>query len=151
MVEYIWKDGARVKWLDAQTVGEHLDRLQQHEEGLTPDVVVQDARRRQSPLHGAFEWDDAAAAHQHRLETARSLIRSVSITFQGDVDTTPKVVRAFLHTGDAYEPTVVVLSSVEKRSIVVTAALSEFNAVRRKYHALTELAAVYAALDEAAA
>lgn len=46
---------------------------------LTPQNVVADARNRNSPLHDIFEWDDAKAADQYRLEQARELIRSVKI------------------------------------------------------------------------
>lgn len=46
---------------------------------LTADLVVKDAEDDTSPLHKYFEWDDKKAAHQHRLDTARALIRSVEI------------------------------------------------------------------------
>jgi hypothetical protein len=46
---------------------------------LTPEAVVEDARDSRSPLHSQFEWDDAKAAHHHRLDRARELIRSVRV------------------------------------------------------------------------
>ena len=49
---------------------------------LTPDEVVHIASDPESPLHEAFDWDDASAAHQYRLDQARSLIRSVKFEVQ---------------------------------------------------------------------
>lgn len=51
----------------------------QHGGTLTPAEVVADAQNPRSPLHEAFPWDDAQAAHEHRLQIARMLIRSVRI------------------------------------------------------------------------
>lgn len=46
---------------------------------LSPEHVVEEARSGDSPLHEFFEWDDTKAAHAHRLQQARTLIRSVKI------------------------------------------------------------------------
>jgi hypothetical protein len=46
---------------------------------LTASNVVETARDETSPLHSHFEWDDSAAAEEHRKEQARRLIRSVKI------------------------------------------------------------------------
>ena len=46
---------------------------------LTPELVVEAARDPASPLHSHFEWDDPKAAAAHRLDQARTLIRSVKI------------------------------------------------------------------------
>jgi len=46
---------------------------------LTPDAVVRDAKRKDSPLHACFEWDVKKAAAAHWIEQARDLITSISI------------------------------------------------------------------------
>lgn len=46
---------------------------------ITPDAVVERARDPQSVLHNEFEWDDALAAKQARLDRARELIREVRV------------------------------------------------------------------------
>lgn len=71
----------------------------EHDGRLTPDAVVEDARDAASPIHKYFEWDDSKAAHQHRLDTARSLIRSVEVkvtTFRRDAP-----VRAYVRDPEA--------------------------------------------------
>jgi len=45
---------------------------------VTPDAVVEAAKDEDSPLHAEFEWNDGAAAHQHRLAQARYLIREIT-------------------------------------------------------------------------
>lgn len=49
---------------------------------LTPSDVIADAEHEDSPLHKYFQWDDALAAFQYRLEQARFLIRSVRISYE---------------------------------------------------------------------
>jgi hypothetical protein len=49
---------------------------------INPTRVIEDARNPNSPLHTEFDWDDVTAAHQHRLETARGLIRFVKLSVQ---------------------------------------------------------------------
>lgn len=60
-----------------------IERLQQlaAENGgqLTPDAVVADAKKKASPLHRYFDWDDKVAAMKWRREQARQLIRSVRV------------------------------------------------------------------------
>lgn len=51
---------------------------------LTPDAVIADAKKKDSPLHGEFQWDLKKAAYQHWLDQARELIRSVQIVIQLD-------------------------------------------------------------------
>lgn len=53
-----------------------LDKLIELESNdkLDPETVVAEAADPSSPLRGSFEWDDSAAAHQHRLQQARHLI-----------------------------------------------------------------------------
>lgn len=62
---------------------EVIERLQQlaAENGgqLTPDAVVADAKKKTSPLHRYFDWDDKVAAMKWRREQARQLIRSVRV------------------------------------------------------------------------
>lgn len=57
---------------------QRLERIRQRNGGvLTPDGVVKDARDPKSPLHEHFTWDDSLAAHQYRLDQARTLIRII--------------------------------------------------------------------------
>lgn len=63
---------------------------------LLPESVVQAAVNPLHPLHNEFEWDDSTAAHQHRLNQARTLIRSVKVT----VTTEKRVVSTVFYVRD---------------------------------------------------
>jgi hypothetical protein len=53
--------------LDTRTAASLLDKL------------YVEAKKKTSPLHTVFEWDEKKAAHAYRIAQARSLIRSVKI------------------------------------------------------------------------
>ena len=69
---YGWKPGGRLSGGDVQDIGELIDHLRHGNEGerKLPHAVVKEARKKRSPLHQFFEWDDRAAAEQH-IEAAR--------------------------------------------------------------------------------
>lgn len=54
-------------------------QIRQKRGRLTPAIVVKEAESKSHPLHDEFDWDDASAAHKHRLEHAARLIRLVKI------------------------------------------------------------------------
>lgn len=56
-----------------------LQEILEAEGEVTPDLVIEDARDEESPLHGEFEWDVEKAAMEAWRATARRLIRSVSL------------------------------------------------------------------------
>jgi hypothetical protein len=61
--------------IDKKAVQEELAKLYASSGELKPSEVVEAASDPTSPLHLCFEWDDSAAAHEHRLWQARRLIR----------------------------------------------------------------------------
>jgi flavin-binding protein dodecin len=60
----------------AQRINDLADK---HDGRITAEMVVADARKKTSPLHGLFEWDIDKAAHQHWLDRARTIIRHVQV------------------------------------------------------------------------
>lgn len=73
-------------------IADRLARIAKHNGGiLTPDAVLEDAKSEASPLHEQFTWDDTEAAHQWRLEQARTLIRSVKVEIQTETKTVSTV------------------------------------------------------------
>lgn len=163
-----FRDGCHLSG-DAQTVGEHLEQIKARAKMLTPEIVLEDARKKKSPLHQFFEWDDSKAAEQHRLHQAGHLIRSVQVTFidveppeerQIEIDTipavpacAPKPVRAFLpvksDNGErSYVGTREAMGDPAMRRQVLERAHSELDSVARKYRELQELSDVFKALDQ---
>lgn len=58
---------------------------------LTPEAVIEAAEAAEHPWHDRFEWDDAKAGHQHRVEQARRLIRGVRVLVRTDTTTVSTV------------------------------------------------------------
>lgn len=150
---YKFKEGSRLPG-NAQIVGERLAQLESHGR-LTPKDVVADARPPTSPLHGLFEWDDAAAADQYRLQQAGHLIRSVTVVLDADeVAEEPRMIRAFfpVTSGDdarrQFVDTVRALSDAEIRGQILRQAHAELSALARKYRELRELSDVVQAIDK---
>lgn len=50
--------------------------------GLTPTMVVEEARPKSHPLHDRFEWDNRIAGDKWRETQASELIRSVRVSFE---------------------------------------------------------------------
>lgn len=58
---------------------------------LTAEAVLEDAKHKASPLHDYFDWDVQKAAHQHWVEQARQLIRSVRVVITTETRTVSTV------------------------------------------------------------
>lgn len=56
-----------------------LKRIYERDGKLRTTAVVSEAKKKTSPLHPEFEWDDSKAGEEYRLIQARQLIRSVRI------------------------------------------------------------------------
>jgi hypothetical protein len=67
----------------SEIIRAHLEKLAR-DGRLTPEQVLTDARKKTSPIHDAFEWDDSKAAEQFRLSQARHLIARVEVEFVRD-------------------------------------------------------------------
>ena len=150
-MNFAWKDNSRIK-LDPIKVGQELTRLQTQSGGFTPQAVVDAASDPSSPLHDGFEWDDAAAAAQHRLDQARYLIRMLVIV----EDRQHQPIRAFVSVtpaerGTIYQDIGTVFRDEYLRKQALDQARKELESFRRKYSDLTELADVLQAADRALA
>jgi len=58
---------------------ECIRELEDHHGRLTAEKLVRAASNPKHPMHKDFEWDDAKAGHQHRLDQARTYISAVRV------------------------------------------------------------------------
>jgi hypothetical protein len=77
-----FRDGSRFSG-DAEAVALELERIRGEEGALRADAILAAAVEEDAILHRYFPWDDAQAAHEHRLEIARKLPRSIEIVRDG--------------------------------------------------------------------
>lgn len=126
---------------DPQKIGEALEQIAAKAGGhLTPDAVVEAAKDRKHVLHRHFEWDDAAAAQQYRIDQARSLVRSIHVEAS---DTETGYARAFLSIrekdGTSYRTLSEVMESADLQSKVLAAAERDLLAFETRYRSLTDV------------
>ena len=81
--KFAWKEGSRLKGrLSPLTFGPIIVRyLKLYKQRLAAEKLLEEATPPDSILHVAFNWDDASAAHQHRLAQSRHLLRSLDYVF----------------------------------------------------------------------
>jgi hypothetical protein len=112
---------------------------------LNGQIVVEEARPENAPLHHRFEWDDAIAGEAYRVIQGEDLIRSVKIRF--DVAGERKHTRAFISGRDAgdverggYRPTEEVVEDELAMKILLRELEREIADIKRKYGHLVEFA-----------
>jgi hypothetical protein len=109
---------------------------------LTPTAVVEDAQSEDSPLHPFFEWDDDKAAHEHRLDQARRLIRSVKINEV--IDRRNVSVVAYVHdpSDQSKQGYVETISLINDRERALETLLREFTRIAGIMKRTRDIAAV---------
>lgn len=91
---------------------------------LSAERVVENSRPAAHPLHHRFEWNDKVAGHEHRLDQARELIRSVKVVFNTTTINIKTV--AYVHRPDepkqqGYVPTAILQTDEERGRLAIDA------------------------------
>ncbi len=127
--------------------------------GYVPvEDVVEEARDPASPLHDFFTWDDTECAQKYRLLEAGHLVRRLKITLirvGGEAKKLEvKLVRAFQNResqrfkpNGGYEQVTDIMCDEEKRKDMLSQALRELGAYRKRYADLEELSKLWEVLD----
>lgn len=133
------------------TIREELLKIKGTKPLLVPEDVIKWARdHTKSMLHSHIPWDDAEAAHQHRLLVVRNLI-TLHIRRE---DGTPEIVSLSIdrpRAGGGYRMVEEVLKSRDMTEVMLDDALRELERVRVKYGQLKALAGIWSELDKARA
>lgn len=143
-ISWQWRrDGGFAKG-DAQAVGEELLRIANAAmlpfEGLTAELVADAAKSDESALHGYFQWDDAKAARQNRLETARLIIRSLGYTIVDAGERKVYPSRAIVITDDGdrvYSPVPLIVRDEKLRVQMLADAIKGLQGWQARYHDLS--------------
>ena len=135
---------------------ELLALVADHGDTITPEIVLNHAKKKASALHDLFTWDDSEAAKQYRLLQAGGLIRRIKVKMiTSDEDEVP--VRA-LHVitrpaedksrgKTAYMPLQKILASPELSNELLANARLELASLKAKYAILRELTDLMTAID----
>jgi hypothetical protein len=144
--EYKAANGAHISDAQAARYGNRINYLMEKRGFVTPQIVVEDAEKTNSPLHNYFTWNNDEAAIKWRIEQAKMLIRSIvvtvinedkpeirqffSVTPSEEMNTEAKKVYVTLNT---------VMNDDAKKDEVITYALLELRGWRERYAQYSEL------------
>lgn len=135
-----WKISGIYK-ADAQKVYEEIG-----DKSVSPEEVLNKARNEKSELHKCFEWNDGVAAEKYRLQQARMIINLLVIKTENKDD---EPIRVFQISSEknVYQPTRFFIQNPDEYQILLRRAKGELQAIRNRYKTLSELEAVFDAID----
>jgi len=142
---------------------------EKHGGTVTPEILLAEAKRKASPLHGFFCWDNTEAADRYRKIQAAEMIRRVKVTITRPDETALRI-RAFVNVhepqpADGDEPDDIdryginirprgiyvnvqdALRIEDYRSQMITQCKRDVEAFRQKYSALSEAARILDAME----
>ena len=147
-VEYGWANN--FVNIDAQIVGTILANIYEEYEKVTTELIIKEAHRKDSPLHGYFEWDDNKAAEAYRKEQARSLIRDIRIIKYHNND--KQDVKAFISVmtdeGKSYQAVATVLGNEELRNQIIKNAKKNISYWAKELKRFKEFAKIVMEIEQ---
>jgi len=150
---YVAKNGSRLSNDDAALLGARFEALVDKHGLLNPEIVLEDARPASSPTHEYFEWDDATAANQWRVNQAHYYLRSIEVV--REETESPVRVRAFEvvrpdpEEDRGYTSYKVILGDKAMLAQVIARYERDLQNLHRQMQGWEELASVTDALAEA--
>ena len=132
-----------------------IRRLAEKHGSITAEIVLNEAKKKNSPLHSHFQWDDTKAARKYRLIQAAELIRRIKVEYVVSENNTVRV-RAFHNvTEDCEEPETGRFVSLETaltvesyREQLLAQCKRDMQAFKTKYSALSEVAHIINAMED---
>jgi hypothetical protein len=126
-----------------------LDRLHNRRGSLTPQAVVEAAKKKDSPLHDHFTWDNSKAAQKFRLLEAAFLIRTVRVNVSYGEETHRAPAYLLPVRGESsYRQTQDVMGNAELSVAMLDLARAELGAFRKRFGTLHALAGLMSAIDK---
>ena len=136
--------------VDPSYVGRVIEEIEERDGFCHPGALVNEARPARSPLHDMFEWDDFAAAEEHRKGQARRIISSLT-TVDADVKDAPAFISVRISAEEgSYISTAKAKQHPEYLDFAVMEAKRQLSYLRRRYGLLQDLKKVWDVIDEVA-
>lgn len=142
------------------TAADAIRNLAKKHGSITAEIVLSEAKKKTSPLHTHFQWDDTAAAREYRLIQAAALIRKIKVEYTVSENHTVRV-RAFHNVSDLPEEgenqekgffvaLETALSVESYREQLLANCKRDMQAFKSKYSALAEVSHIINAMDQLA-
>jgi hypothetical protein len=156
MVRYTFREDGPVMLrhrdrADPQKLGEALEAARQ----ATPEgqdmraTAIEHARNRRNALHPHLEWDDALAAHQHRLTQINLLITSLRVEDVTSGEKKPAFISVKPANGRRHFATPVeIFSSLALQQAVMQAAERDLSQWRARYRMLGDICVEVQEMEE---
>lgn len=150
---YQWKNDKCCYKATADEAAGAFEEIRQNSGKLTPELVVDYARPKESVLHNDFEWRDGVAAEKYRQGQARQMIGAIRITSED----TQEPVRAYVNVTvvapdelpvRSYMPMKEVLEHPDLYSQMMEDAFRDAQSFKQKYNTLERLKPVMDAMDK---
>lgn len=141
-----------------KTAASAIKALAEKHGAITAEIVLEEAKKKTSPLHSHFDWNDTTAARRFRLIQAAELIRKIKVEYLVAENQTVRV-RAFHNvTEDDDEPNSkgvfvgldTALTVDSYRDQLLANCKRDMQAFKAKYAALSEVSSVINAMEEVA-
>lgn len=149
---YSFRQGFNWK-VDPQDAGKRIEGIAESNGGeVTASDVLKDAKKKDSPLHDCFDWNDKTASDKWRLHQARLLLGSLVVQITvGE----PTEVRAFVNmtlpkTEQCYYSISDVMDDEEKLKIIIAEAKKQLTAWSSRYKIYKELLTACTKVEELA-
>lgn len=158
MEKVVWKKGTQWK-VKPEVAHREIEKIRTKNNGdVTATKVVSAAQKPRNPLHNDFEWDDQKAANEHRLDTARHMLRTLVVVREETKSDRPqRVYEVTRENGEAskqgrkrkvYRTAEDIMRDPDTRAELLSRALRELISIRNRFRDLQELAVVFRAVDE---
>lgn len=156
IAEINWKANFRSRGVDPQKAYQEVEKIRDASGGqLSAEDVIERAKAKRNVLHPVFEWDDATAAKEHRLEQARALLRSFEIVYADSPKTARRAyeIVSKKRAGDTeartfYSTTEEAMKDPQVRDALIADAIRQAMAWRRRFQGLRELQLLHEAIDQ---
>jgi hypothetical protein len=125
----------------------------QKDKGLTAETILDEAKKKSSPLHNFFDWDNTTAGEKWRLQQARILINEIKVIVNSKERYAFENVRITVcdqpeETTREYKPIMEILSKEEYRTQVIKQALENITYWKEKYSEYNELKPIFVSINK---
>lgn len=155
-IKTLWKRGTRFS-VDAETAWEVIEENRKaHGGDVDVEALFLSQADEDAPLHSEFVWDADVALLELGKQTARKMVSSIEFVYADQEDAQP--VRYYESVRVQYEDdpkprpvyrrTEDILANPDQRAQLLSAAIRDANAFRRRYSGLVELSKVIDAFDD---
>lgn len=144
------RKGARISHKQAEKYGKELDKIAKRHGGhFTPDIVIEEAKKADNPLHEYFDWNNTVAAKNWRLHQARMLTAFIVLELEDGTEVRSTYRVDDEDAGNIYVTLKTMVEDEKYHRQTVEKAFGELNAWRERYRIYKELKPVIHAIDKA--